>query len=401
MAKRKQIDPLPDEPPFTIREYREALGDSFLSHRPSFDRCVRRLARKAPEMVEYFHRGVYEPLMDDIRRLESLLKEANVDTDQYEVERYTVNSWSPGNFQVKAHLKRRADGTLRPPEVRPYTPSIEHAVRRADVICIPDIHFGFTAQTIVGDDGVPRLDWQPIHDPRAVAVMLAVCEHAQPRDIVILGDMLDLPGLGRWDTTPTQRHQTMSAMQAARQFLSDLRTVCPATRIRLLEGNHEKRLADYMARNAPEMLWATDVPGLLGCDDFRVEYIGPYLRKTPLDSEGAVWAYHGTLIGRRGGESAAKMLAEYPTASTVFGHTHRLELAWHTEWDAFGRPQHVFSMGCGTLARIDGAVPGSSCPDWMQGFGVISSGRPSIVPIQDGTCYFQDKLFGAGDPVCS
>jgi hypothetical protein len=395
MTKRKQIDPLPDDAPFTLRQFREVLGDSFLAHRPSFDRCVVRLRRKEPAMAEVFHRGVYEPLMDDIRRLETLLNEANVDTDQFEVERYTVNSWSPGNFQVKAHLKRKADGAVKAPEVRPYTPTIKPARTRTDVISIPDIHFGFTAQTVV-KDGAPQLDWQSIHDPRAVAVMLAVCEYAQPREIIILGDMLDLPGLGRWDTSPTQRHQTMSAIQAARQFLSDLRTACPATRIRLLEGNHEKRLHDYMARNAPEMLWATDVAGLLGCDDFSVEYVGPYLTKAPIGTDETVFAYHGVLIGRRGGESVGKMLAEYPGHSTIFGHTHRLELAWRTSWDVHGLPVHTYSMGCGTLARLDNAVPGSSFPDWQQGFGSLSDGRPSITPIVDGSCVFAGKTFTAG-----
>jgi predicted phosphodiesterase len=391
MSKNK---PAPTaESPFSLRELREALGDSFLSNRPSFKRCKGRAAKKGVDL----ERADYDALMADIRRLRALLKEADVDETEFEVERYTVNSWSPGNFQVKAHLRRRTvDARVSPPPVRDYVSTVGRAAGRFDELFIPDIHFGFTCTTIVGEDGVPLLDWQTIHDPSAVAVALAVAEHWQPRTIVILGDLLDLPGLGKWDTSPAQRHQTLSAFQAARQFLADLRAACPASRIVLLEGNHEKRLRDYMCRNASEMLWATSVEGLLGCDEFRVEYVGPYMARHHLDER--TWATHGYLIGRTGGESAAKMLKEHPTVNTIFGHTHRAELAFHTTWCSEGQ-RTVFSMGCGTLARLDNAVPGSMFSNWQQALGWRRCGVPGIsVFTSPGALTVEGKVFTTLSP---
>jgi hypothetical protein len=372
-----------------MSEWKELLGQRFLSNRPSYARCLKRLP---PDKREEFSREVYELLMQDIRRLEALLKEASVDASQFEVEAYTVNSWSKGNFQVKAHLKRSRK-SWEPPTTQPspVTTIKPAATRPFDVLCIPDIHFGFHGTTEVVD-GEPVLRWKTIHDPKAVSIVLAVAAYAQPREIVILGDLLDLPGLGKYDTDAAVRQQTQSAFQAAAQFLRDLRTVCPATRIRLLEGNHELRLAKYLERNAPELGWAVNVSSLLGCVEHKIEYVGPYLQKAPIDE--ITWAYHGVLIGKRGGESAARMLAEHGEHNTIFGHTHRLEVGYSTKWMPDGTPRTRWSMGCGTLASLDGTVPGASYPDWQQGFGIIAGGVPSVIPIVEGRCTVAGKVFG-------
>ena len=367
-----------------LSQFREAIGHRYLSFRPSYARCLDRLGRKAPELVSEFTRETYETLLSEIRRLEALLKEAAVDTSKYEVERYTVNSWSTGNFQVKAHLKAKAGKIPAPvyePLPEPRTEILGTAMR---VLCIPDVHFGFTCETGLAENGEPTFDWRTIHDERAVGVVLAVAKAYQPEKIVILGDLLDLPALSRWEVEPKHRHQTLTAIKAAHNFLKTLRINCPNAKIVLLEGNHERRLKDYLAKNAPELLWATDVPGLLGLKELKIEYAGPYGARVPVAQ--GIFATHGHLIGRKGGESAAKMLGAYHL-STIFGHTHRLELAFHRHYDENTQGKTVFSMGCGTLAKLDGTVPGSQFPDWQQGFGVLWQGmQPAVYLIQDGNC---------------
>lgn len=393
-------DPQPPTLP-SLRQYRDAIGDDYLAHRPSFARCEARLRRREPVLAETFDRAAYDALMEDIRRLEALLKEAKVDTEKFEVERYTVNSWSPGNFQVKAHLRVKADPAagIEPPPTMPFVSRVLPArpvARSVSALFVPDIHFGWLCETVVDPaTSTPALKWQPIHDPHAVAVVLAVAEREQPPLIVVLGDMLDLPGLGRWDTSPTQRQQTLSAIQSGRQFLSDLRGACPKSRIVLLEGNHEKRWRDYLMRNAPELLWASSVPEMLGVSEWDIEYVQPYSTKFEVSTVPDTFAVHGELIGRTGGESAAKMLKAYPTRNTIFGHTHRLELAFHTDWSPSNEPLLRWSMGCGTLARLDGAVPGSTFPDWQQGFGIVAQGRPAVIPIHDGSCSVQGRIYQA------
>ena len=368
-----------------MTQLREALGDAYLAKRPSFARCVARLKKRAPELVEALDRPTYEELLKDIRRLEGLLKEANVDAEKYEVERYTVNSWSKGNFQVKAHLKAKGS-PIKIPEYEP--PLLDLSVTPSGpmkALCIPDIHFGFLCETKLNGD-IPELEWKTIHDEKAVAVVLEVAKRYQPEQIVILGDLLDLPALSRWDVEPKHRHQTLTAIKAAHVFLKKLRASCPGTKIFLLEGNHERRLRDYLAKNAPELLGVTSVPELLGLNVLDITYVGPYGMRFPVGDK--VFATHGHLIGRKGGESAAKMLGEYHL-STIFGHTHRLELAYHTHYDERNEGRVVFSMGCGTLAKLDGSVPGSQHPNWQQGFGVLWEQAPAIYLIQDGMCWME------------
>jgi hypothetical protein len=64
-----------------------------------------------------------------------------------------------------------------------------------------------------------------------------------------------------------------------------------------------------------------------------------------------------------------------------------LELAFHRHYDENTQGKTVFSMGCGTLAKLDGTVPGSQFPDWQQGFGVLwKDNQPAVYLIQDGKC---------------
>ena len=365
-----------------MNKFREALTDAYLAKRPSYARCLGRLGKRAPELLNEFDRNAYETLLSDIRRLDGLLKEAAVDTENYEVERYTVNSWSKGNFQVKATLRAKGK-VFKIPDYEP--PLLDLSVEPGSgmtALCIPDIHFGFLCETKLNGE-IPELEWKTIHDEKAVAVVLEVARRYQPEKIVILGDLLDLPALSRWDVEPKHRHQTLTAVKAAHAFLKKLRVACTRSKIFLLEGNHERRLRDYLAKNAPELLGATSVPELLGLGVLEITYVGPYGTRLPLEK--GIFATHGHLIGRKGGESAAKMLGEYHL-STIFGHTHRLELAYHTHYDEQNLGGTVFSMGCGTLAKLDGSVPGSQHPNWQQGFGVLWGEAPAIYLIENGRC---------------
>lgn len=375
-----------------MNKFREALTDAYLAKRPSYARCLGRLGKRAPDLVTEFDRNAYESLLSDIRRLDGLLKEAAVDTSNYEVERYTVNSWSKGNFQVKAHLRAKGKPFKAPDYEAPLLDLSVAMGSAMTALCIPDIHFGFLCETKLNGD-VPELEWRTIHDERAVAVVLEVARRYQPEKIVILGDLLDLPALSRWEVEPKHRHQTLTAIKAAHNFLKKLRVACQNSKITLLEGNHERRLRDYLSKNAPELLWATNVPDLLGLSVLGIEYVGPYGTRFPLEK--GVFATHGHLIGRKGGESAAKMLGEYHL-STVFGHTHRLELAYHTHYDEQNLGGTVFSMGCGTLAKLDGSVPGSQHPNWQQGFGVLwQVACPAVYLIQDGKCFLEGITISA------
>ncbi len=353
---------------------RDVFSDKYLLKRPSYHRCAAKAARHGLELS----RDQYALLMRDIRKLRHLFEEAEVDPDSVNIQKYVVNSWGRDNFQVKAWLepkrgKEEGEDFYITPYRSPLKPGKTY-ISGMSYLFIPDIHFGYTRNGDILD---------PIHDEDAIAVVLEIARRYQPVNIVVLGDALDLAGFGSFSTNPSLRYLANEAIQRAYEFFKDLRAASPLSTITLLEGNHEARISRYLADKAPEVAGirragdkagALTIPNLLRLDESAVDYIGPYPSHYFADG---MRILHGSLIGRGGGETVAKMLKEYAEPS-VCGHVHRLELAYKTRHGADG-PALTWAMSCGTLARLDGAVPGSHQSDWQQGFGVLwSNGQPSI-----------------------
>ena len=154
---------------------------------------------------------------------------------------------------------------------------------------------------------------------------------------------------------------------------------------------------------------AMSIPYLLRLEEIGVEYIDAY-------PAGAYWitenlrAIHGTKARSNGSTAAAYTNAD-PHISTVFGHSHRLEIQSRTVFNGAGAIRSVaVSPGC--LCRVDGAVPsvnGSTHIDgspaqhfenWQQGVAVITvepSGEffTELVQIKDGAAWFRGRKFTA------
>lgn len=370
-------------------------GEAYLRHRPSF----LRLSQRAKKAGFTLTRSQYELLRLPVRKLATLLKLTETDTQAYEVAHQTVNTWGNGQWQVKAQLKPKKSPA---PELVPATPvvyevtSTKPRTTAMSVLCIPDMHFGYAELT------PGTLD--TLHDERAAAVMLAIAREYQPATIVVLGDLLDLAPFSRFVVDPRYTRVSQHAIQAAYAFLASLRAACPRAKIVLLEGNHEARIAKHLSQQAPEIVGLTraenegevgmpvlSVPYLLRLEDLRIEYVGPYGRSWWWDG---VRYMHGELIGSSGGLTAAKLLAAYHEP-VVCGHVHRAELAWRTTAAADG-VRHHWAMSCGTGARLDGVVPGHAHPDWQHAVGCVWFGQqPAVYVIRDGVCSVDGRLFAA------
>ncbi len=68
MAKKPV--PQDDETKLIAHEARIILGDAYLAKRPSYQRVVKRLQRKNPQVASVFDRQAYLLLSQEIRRLE-------------------------------------------------------------------------------------------------------------------------------------------------------------------------------------------------------------------------------------------------------------------------------------------------------------------------------------------
>jgi len=397
------MEPNNDKP--TLNQLREALGDGYLASRPSFKKAAARVKRRIGVDMA---REDFDKLKSDLRTLDELLHDRKVDLTKFRVAKYVVNSW--GKFgdhgQVKAHLVPLENGKplqkIRPAARKNFT-SKEVRTRSSwmENLLIPDVHFGYK---MVGDWSTGDVVLEPLHDENAVWLLLKVAEEYQPTVITILGDVLDLPALSKFLSEPGLKHLVQPAIDAAGEFLQNLRAACPKSRIVFIKGNHEERIDIQLKALLPEFVGickagskepVLGIPYLLGFEENAIEYVQPYGKRVYING---VLYHHGELIGKRGGDTVSKMLGHF-RRSSVCGHIHRLELAFETLHEEHGEVV-IFAMSCGTLARTDGTVPGPLYPNWQKGFGVIAfGGIPQLYPIINDSVSIEGRIISVLDEV--
>lgn len=283
-------------------------------------------------------------------------------------------------------------------------------------VILPDPQIGFR----VYEDGTQ----EPFHDYDAMNVALQIVAYEQQQNgvdqVVNLGDFLDLPSQGRFAQEATFANTTQLAIDAGHLFLARQRANAPDAEIVLIEGNHDRRLQNFVEANAlaafglkqaqkPDSWPVMSLPFLLRLDELGVTYIDSY-------PAGKHWiadnlrAIHGNKV-RSNGSTAAAYTNDMPHISTVFGHTHRLEIQSKTTWDRVGKIRSMaISPGC--LCRVDGAVPSvhgaigvdgrpaQEFENWQQGVAVIKykdSGEffVDLVQIDSGRTVYQGQEFRA------
>jgi len=322
-----------------------------------------------------------------VKSLSDLIREAEIDLSEWSIARWKANTWTTPikgddgepkivrNWQVTATLEPRRDLEALQHLERFVARETATLIERDNVtstLIIPDSQHGYRW---VGDR---RDRLEPMHDEAACAVVVEVARRMQPERIVILGDMADFAELStKYPRPPELLGTTQATIEALHGWLRSIREAAPEAEIVYVEGNHEARLRAMLIaqagpvadlRAAGEAEPALSVPRLLGLDGLGVRYVGPYGEDWWAD--GRVRITHGERVRQRGGATAAAVLAD-ATATTWYGHIHRLEMAQRTIHGPSG-PRVITAASPGCLCRIDGAVPGAtSRPDWQQGFGLM------------------------------
>lgn len=266
-----------------------------------------------------------------------------------------------------------ADGPVwqpvdRGPAVRlPAVGKPRTATRWEPHVMLPDMQVGYYRS----DDGM-----QPTHDPQAIDVAVAITAAVKPASVTLLGDILDLPEHGKYRLSPAFAQTTQAAIDYLTVLGGRLRAVAADAPIRMLAGNHEERLPNYLMDNAraafglrqgraaPDEWPVMSVPHLCRFTEHAIDYLPGY----PASSHWltpTVRIVHGDKVNSAG-SSAAKYLTG--PHSTVYGHVHRREYLARTVTDYHGAHE-TWAASPGCLARIDGAVP-------SHGGGVDLDGRP-------------------------
>lgn len=254
-------------------------------------------------------------------------------------------------------------------------------------VILPDPQIGFR--------WLPDHTLDPFHDEAAMNVALQITR-AHDNDggvdkVVNLGDYLDLQQQSRFVQEAAFALTTQPALDRGHLFAGEQRAAAPDAEIVIIEGNHDKRMQNFITVNAqaafglkranvPTSWPVMSLPYLLRLDELNVQYIDAY-------PAGEYWindqlrCIHGAIV-RSGGSTANAQSKANPHISTIFGHVHRIEAHHSTVHDRSGAIRSLaLSPGC--LCRVDGAVPsvnGATGVDgvpathwenWQQGLAVV------------------------------
>ena len=277
-------------------------------------------------------------------------------------------------------------------------------------VVLPDMQIGYFRNR----EG----ELEATHDERAIAIALAITKDINPEMVVMVGDNLDLPELGKYRLSPAFQQTTQASIDRATEICAETRAAAPNAKISWLAGNHEERLTSFMLDNAmaafgirqgkhPESWPVLSVPNLCRLDDFGIEYLSGYPASMVWINE-HIKVIHGDLV--RSGSSTAMAYLKREKISVIYGHIHRREWAEMTREDYDG-PKTVTAASPGCLARIDGAVPSTKggtdldgrplkrYENWQQGLAVVQyeegDGKfnMEMVTIREGWSLYRDKEY--------
>lgn len=378
-----------------------------------------------------------DTLPERLGRIAKLLEESGIDLaevgriDKVRIGDYqtTVKLRNDDGTETLQQVTNRADSLVITPswETGPEWPVVQQAEPCAvkvppakpaptdgwhTAVILPDPQIGYRRY----EDGT--LD--PFHDEAAMAVALKLVKTLKPQLIVNLGDFLDFAQFGTFEQEPAFALTTQAGIDRGHRFLAEQRAAAPHADIRLLEGNHDRRLLKSIIKNAmaafglrranaPESWPVLSVPHLLRLEELGVEYVEGY-------PAGVTWindnvaCIHGHKVRSAG--STAMAVVDDERVSTIFGHVHRIELQHKTRRTKDG-PRFSFAATPGCLCRLDGAVPSTksstdsagrpvgSVENWQQGVAVVTyepgNGRFAYecAAIYDGELTFRGRRYEA------
>jgi len=254
----------------------------------------------------------------------------------------------------------------------------------------------------MGDAQIGFRDKEAFHDETAISLAQTAIRELSPDRIILVGDMLDLAPMSRFAQRSDWAGSTQASIDRYHAFLAQTRANAPNANIVAISGNHELRMENYIRKDAAEILGIRRANAgnelavltlryLVRMDELEVQNIDGYPNATYWLNRN-LKATHGTNVAK-GGSNAAKYLRE-SDSGTLFGHTHRVELA-HRTYPTMDGQNTIIAASPGTLARTTGHVPGfhysvddqnrtvPRAEDWQQGLLIVEHSRDNedVTPV--------------------
>lgn len=344
-----------------------------------------------------------------IKTVDELMKLAKMDKAEWEVVNPRIKKWDVAlklkvskdqeivkvvpSIYIEAPLRAIHPTAFEPviqpihiemPKMPKVGKQAKGGVKRCLIINDPQVGFRRTLHTT---------ELVPFHDRRVLDLALQIAQTEQIDHISFGGDCLDLSEWSdKFMPEPEFFWTTQPAFLEWAWWLAQFRMAQPTAEIKMLEGNHDIRLPNLIAKNMRQAykLRAVDelhlppalsVERLLALHTLGIEYINHYPDNGYWLNDN-VFIVHGDLV-RAGPGDTAKALVNKQAFTTIFGHIHRRESVTRRMKAHDG--DMIYTAFCpGCACRIDGAVPGSkSDQQWQNGIAIIEYTQTdeNIIPI--------------------
>lgn len=245
---------------------------------------------------------------------------------------------------------------------------------------------------------IPDIQY-PYHDAVVLGKILEVARLYQPDQVIQIGDGIDFPQVSQWSKGTAGEYadtlqEHIDGYRAT--VLGPIREAAPHALITWLEGNHDRRLEDFVKKYAAPLgpLRALEMPALFGLDKLAIDYV-----RGPVRVGTNTFAVHGHEAGGYCASASAwdaKFTKRYGSDKNfLFGHTHQPFLITRA-FGYSGRVSPRFTMNVGSVMDPvaatyvkDGAV------SWQQSFGWLEDdGKrvwPELVTLVDRLGYFKGE----------
>lgn len=382
---------------------------------------------EAPEFIHWFgNNGEASIVVQQKMTRDEILKMFGWDPEEYRIlEPMEETHWTMGTFtnhRYKFKTQRvNSDGEFE--DEYPKWPVVQQAapvvIKPSKITKVPKASKWRTA--VVGGDtqfGYRVVDdkyTEEFHDEDAISVFHQIVALENPTQTVIVGDIGDFSQQSKFVAEPGFARTTQATIDRMTKFGGQLRADTTG-QIVWIEGNHDKRLQNFVEMNAQSALglrkgnWPNSypvmsIPNLCRLDELDIVYKDAYPTAHWWINE-KLRAEHGDRSNNNG-STAERYARETPHISRIFGHSHRLEVMPRTTYDRAGRISSKF-INTGCLCRVDGVVPsyhgargadGKSATvyeNWQHGLAVIRYREDgeffvNLVAIEDGVTVYEGQ----------
>ena len=204
----------------------------------------------------------------------------------------------------------------------------------------------------------------PYHSQRAVESAIQHGQASGVDGVLLNGDVQDCKALSFWPDI--DRRSFPREVEAMIDFLDFLQGEFSGARFVYKPGNHEDRVDQYYASNAPELIGlpTAQLETVLGLEARAIEFLG----RKQLINAGELPIFHGhelrmvsTVV------NPARGLFQRCKHSAMGAHHHRS--SEHNESDVTGRLHTTWSLGCLCDLKPD---YNPECNNWNHGFAILS-----------------------------